>query len=63
MPSNSALDRPIQIESGQAVLAFHAKLHRSAQQMCHQLLAVADAQHVRTALSKMAGSTVGLAGS
>ena len=39
-----------QVQRGQAVLALDAQLNRPAQQMGHELLAVADAQHPCAAL-------------
>ena len=54
--------RTSEIERGQAVFAAVALAHLAAQQVRHQLLAVADAEH-GDAEAKIAGSTVGLPGS
>ena len=50
-------------QRGQAVLALVALRTLAAQQVRHELLAVADAEHRLPVLQRWPGSTVGLSGS
>jgi hypothetical protein len=61
-PGEQRVGGLVELQGGEAILAFLALANLAAEQVRHELLPITDSQY-GLAVAKMAGSTVGLPGS